>query len=72
MQRWRRPLGTLLIWTPMLALGFRVFTGILLGSMGMDIHFNSKAVSYVAIAFTILILIAFVAVGFRLRRRPGG
>jgi hypothetical protein len=46
-------------------------TGILLGSMGMEIHFSSKAVSYVAMASTILILIACVAVGFRLRRRSG-
>jgi hypothetical protein len=71
MQRWRRPLGTLLIWTPMLALAFCVFTGILLGSMGMDIHFTSKAASYLAMASTILILIACLAVGLRLQKRPG-
>jgi hypothetical protein len=68
--RWRRPIGTLLILTPLLALSSCAFTGILLGSMGIDIHFNSKAASYVAITCTFLVLLACVATGIRLRKRP--
>jgi hypothetical protein len=46
---WRRPIGTLLILTPLLVLTGLGLLGVLLGSMGMDIHWTSKAAFYVAI-----------------------
>jgi hypothetical protein len=70
MRRWRRTIGTFLILTPLLFLIGGGFLGVLLGSMGMDIHWTSKAASYVAIMCSVLLLCACVATGFQLRKSP--
>ncbi len=43
MAQWRLWVGMLLILLPLLCLAVMVALGILLGSMGMDIHWKSKA-----------------------------
>jgi hypothetical protein len=53
---WRGPIGTLLILTPLLVLIGLGLLGVLLGSMGMDIHWTSKAAFYVAMTCGILLL----------------
>jgi hypothetical protein len=70
MQRWRRTVGALLILAPIWAICFYVLTGVFLGSMGMDIHWNSKAVSHAATTSIVLILLACVAAGIKLRKSP--
>ena len=70
MRGWRRPIGTLLILTPLLVVvGFGLL-GVLLGSMGMDIHWNSRGTFYVATTCCVLILCACVVAGVHLRRSP--
>jgi hypothetical protein len=70
MRRWRRALGTLLILTPLLVhIAYGLF-GVLLGSMGMDIHWTSKGASYVAITCSVLLLGACVVAGVKLRNDP--
>ena len=64
----RRVIGTLLILSPLFALMAFVFLGVLLGSMGVDIHWTSKGASYIAMAFSIFALCACVMAGVHLRR----
>jgi hypothetical protein len=67
---WRRPIGTLLILTPLLVLVGLGLLGVLLGAMGMDIHWNSRGTFYVATTCSVLILCACVVAGVHLRRSP--
>jgi hypothetical protein len=64
----RRVIGILLILSPLFALMAFAFLGVLLGSMGVDIHWTSKGTSYVAIACFILALCACVMAGVHLRK----
>jgi len=64
----RRVIGTLLILSPLFVLMAFPFFGVLLGSMGMDIHWTSKRASYIAMAFSIFVLCACVMAGVHLRR----
>ena len=70
MRRWRRPIGTLLILTPLLVLVGVGLLGVLLGSMGMDIHWTSRGTFYVAAMRSVLILCTCVVAGVHLRRSP--
>jgi hypothetical protein len=67
---WRRPIGTLLILTPLLVMVGLGLLGVLLGSMGMDIHWNSRGTFYVATTCRVLILYACAVAGVHLRRSP--
>lgn len=69
---WRRPIGTLLILTPLVVLIGVGILGVLLGSMGMDIdiHWNSTWARYIATVCIVLLLCACVLCGIRLRRSP--
>jgi hypothetical protein len=68
MQKWRRVIGTLLILTPLVLLLALILLAILLGSMGMDIHWTSKGRFYVTTACTFLTLCACIIAGVHLRR----
>ena len=70
MRGWRRPIGTLLILTPLLVLVGLGLLDPLLGSMGMDIHWNSRGTVYVATTCSVLILCACVVAGIHLRKSP--
>ena len=70
MRRWRRTIGTFLILTPLLFLIGGGLLGVLLGSMGMDIHWTSKGAFYVAITCSIVLLCGCVMAGIRLRKSP--
>jgi hypothetical protein len=48
MARWRVVFGNLLILIPFVVLAGGCLLGVLLGSMGMDIHWTSKMPFYVA------------------------
>ena len=63
MWSWRRLVGIVLILTPLIAIVCGALLGILLGSMGMDIHWTSKAASEVTISSAVLVLCACVAGG---------
>ena len=67
---WRKPIGTLLILTPLLVLVGLGLLGVLLGSIGMDIHCNSRGTFYVATTCSVLILCAWIVAGVHLRRSP--
>jgi hypothetical protein len=64
----RRVIGTLLILSPLFAFTAFACLGVLLGSMGMDIHWTSKGASCITIACSIFALGACVMAGVRLRR----
>jgi hypothetical protein len=64
----RRVIGTLLILSPLFALMAFAFFGVLLGSMGMDIHWTSRVNSYVTIGCSVLALCACVMAGIHLWR----
>lgn len=68
---WRRTIGTVLLLTPLW--GFILFTlaGILLGSLGMDIHWTSNKVAYMGWTMLVLAFSACVMAGVKLRRSPG-
>jgi peptidoglycan/LPS O-acetylase OafA/YrhL len=68
MRRWRKIIGTLLLWTPFLAFGLFSLSGVLLGSMGMDIHWTSDEAPYVAATCAVLLVCACVAAGLKLRK----
>jgi hypothetical protein len=70
MRRWRRALGTLLILTPLMALIAYGLSRVLLGSMGIDIHWTSKGASYIAMTCSVLLLCACVVAGVQLRNGP--
>ena len=42
MQRWRRAVRTLLLWTSLVVFLLLGLSGVLLGSMGVDVHWTSK------------------------------
>jgi hypothetical protein len=67
---WRRPIGTLPILTPLLIMVGLGLLGVLLGSMGMDIHWNSRGTFYVATTCSVLILCACVVAGVSLTKKP--
>jgi hypothetical protein len=64
----RRVIGTVLILSPLFALMAFAFLAVLLGSMGVDIHWTSKGASNIAMAFSIFALCACVMAGVHLRR----
>jgi hypothetical protein len=64
----RKVIGTLLILSPLFVLMAYAFFGVLLGSMGMDIHWTSKMASYVTTGCSIVALCACVIAGIHLRR----
>ena len=70
MQGWRKAFGTLLLWTPFLILSLFCLSGVLLGSMGMDIHIHwtSKASPYIAATCAVLLVCSCVVVGLKLRK----
>jgi hypothetical protein len=69
MNKWRKVAGTFLILTPMVVVIALPFIGVLLGSLGMDIHWNgSKALFYIAVVCVVLMLFACFGAGVRLRR----
>jgi uncharacterized integral membrane protein len=68
MARWRVVFGNLLILIPFVVLAGGCLLGVLLGSMGMDIHWTSKMPFYVAAIFGVLIIFVSVISGVRLRR----
>jgi hypothetical protein len=70
MRRWRKAFGTLLILTPLLVLIVFGLSGILLWSMGMDIHWTSRRASYVASTCSVLFLCACLVAGVKLRKGP--
>jgi hypothetical protein len=56
--------------TPLLVLVGLGLLDPLLGSMGMDIHWNSRGTVYVATTCSVLILCACVVAGIHLRKSP--
>jgi hypothetical protein len=75
MQGWRRAVGTLLLWTPLVifVLFLVIFvlfglSGVLAGSIWMDIHWTSKEAPYIAATCVILLVCISVAAGLKLRK----
>jgi hypothetical protein len=68
MQGWRRAVGTLLLWTPLVIFVLFGLSGVLLGSMGMDVHWTSKEALYIAATCVVLLVCACVAAGLKLRK----
>jgi hypothetical protein len=68
MRSWRRAAGTLLIAIPLLVLLALLPLCVLLGSLGMDIHFTSKAAAYIGISCFMVAMCGCVFAGIRLRR----
>lgn len=66
--RWRRFIGTLLLLTPLFALICCGLLAVLMGSLGMDIHWASKTPLFVAASGAGVLLCACVVVGIRLRK----
>jgi hypothetical protein len=69
MQGLRGAVGTLLLWTPLVIFVLFGLSGVLLGSMGMDVHWTSKEAPYIAATSVLLLGCACVAVGLKLRKR---
>jgi hypothetical protein len=68
-QRGRQALGMLFVLLPLLLLAAFPFFGILLGSLGVDIHWNaSRASGYVVALCVVLSLCLSLLVGWRLLR----
>jgi hypothetical protein len=68
MQGWRRAVGTLLLWTPLMIFVLVGLSGVLSGSMWMDIHWTSKEAPYIAATCVVLFVCACVAAGLKLRK----
>ncbi len=68
MARWRSWVGMLLILLPLLCVGGMIALGVLLGSMGMDIHWKSRAMFSVTVSALVAGLAACVALGVKLRK----
>jgi hypothetical protein len=67
--RGRQALGVLFVLLPLLLLAVFPFSGILLGSLGVDIHWNASRASGYAVAFCIVLLLCVsLFVGWRLLR----
>ena len=71
MQVWRRAVGTLLLWTPLLIFVLFCLSGALLESMGMDVHLTSKKAFYIVTTCVVLLVVACVAAGLKLRKGKG-
>jgi hypothetical protein len=68
-QRWKTVVGTVLILGPVLVLLLAAVTGVFLGSLGMDIHWNGPmSLLYLALVSLVIALCGSVVVGFGLRR----
>jgi hypothetical protein len=72
MKRWRRAVGTPLLWTPLVIFVLFGLSVVLLGSMGMDfywtVHWTSKEAPYIAGTCVILLVCACMAAGLKLRQ----
>jgi hypothetical protein len=69
---WRRTIGTVLLLTPLWGSILFILTGILLGSMGMDIRWTSNRGPYIGWTTIVLLVSSCVMAGVKLRRRPKG
>ncbi|HEY3989057.1 MAG TPA: hypothetical protein VGM02_07150 [Acidobacteriaceae bacterium] len=69
LRTWRTAIGTLLVLAPLLVLAAMLQFGVLLGSLGMDIHWNaSKALGYAAVLCIGVTLCLCFILGIRLLR----
>jgi len=68
MQGWRRAVRTLLLWTPLGIFFLLGLSGVLLGSMGVDVHWTSKEAPYVITTCVVLLVCACAAAGLKLRK----
>jgi protein-S-isoprenylcysteine O-methyltransferase Ste14 len=69
MKKSRKVAGGFLILTPLVVVVALPFVGVLLGSLGMDIHWNaSKTLFYIAIVCFVLMLLVCLKAGVRIRR----
>ena len=68
MKRWRRAVGTLLLWNPLVIFVLFGLSVVLLGSMGMDVHWTSKEAPYIAGTCVTLLVCACMAAGLKLRQ----
>ena len=68
MSGWRRSVGTFLLFAPLMVVIVMVPLGVLLGSMGMDIHWTSPRDAYFGWTCIVLIVCGCVVGGVRLRR----
>ncbi len=68
MPRLRRFCGTVLLWTPVVVAVFLGFSGLLLGSLGMDVHWTSAKSQFIAATAVVLVVGVCVAAGLRLRK----
>lgn len=57
----------LLILLPLLCVVGMIVLGVLLGSMGMDIHWQSKAMFIMTVSALVASLVGCIALGFKLR-----
>jgi hypothetical protein len=68
MQGWRRAVRTLLLWTPLVIFFLLGLSGVLQGSMGVDVHWTSKEAPYVITTWVVLLVCVCVAAGLKLRK----
>ncbi len=69
MRRWRKVLGAMLIYLPVLMLvGILVVTILAMGALGLDIHWVSKTRFYLAMAIATLLFSTSIVAGIRLRK----
>jgi heme/copper-type cytochrome/quinol oxidase subunit 1 len=68
MQGWRRAVGTLLLWTPLVIFFLLGLSGVLLGSFGVDVHWTSKEAPYVVTTCVVLVVCSCLAAGLKLRK----
>ena len=68
--RWRRLIGTPLLLTPLFALICCGLLAVLIGSLGMDIHWASRTSLFVAASGAGIVLCACVVAGVRLKKTP--
>jgi hypothetical protein len=68
MPGWRRIIGTALILAPLIILVLLIPLGVMLGAMGMDVHWTSKRDAYIGWTCIALIVCTCIVVGLRLRR----
>ena len=69
MQGLRGAVGTLLLWTPLVIFVLFGLSGVLLGSMGMDVRWTSKEAPYIAATCVVLLVCACVAAGSQIAKR---
>jgi hypothetical protein len=69
LRTWRTGIGALLVLAPLLVLAAMPLFGILLGSLGMEIHWNaSRALGYTAVLCATVTLCLCFIIGIRLLR----